>query len=143
MPYETTEQLARRGLVKVILPPGMTLDENSNVVKLDVGELIGTSVADDEPAVEPTVEAPTDTAPTEPVDRSLDGEESVATAVVDGETILIRYRRSFQSRLIQAEEKLQSYYTAIKNALLSYKGVKSRTSWKQESFNRGRVQCAK
>ena len=47
------------------------------------------------------------------------------------------------SRLIQAEEPIQDYYTVVKNALLSYKGVKARTSWNFESFNKGRIQCAK
>ena len=47
------------------------------------------------------------------------------------------------SRLIQSEEPIQDYYTAVKNALLSYKGVKARTSWNFESFNKGRIQCAK
>jgi hypothetical protein len=35
------------------------------------------------------------------------------------------------------------YYSAIKNKLLSYKGVKARTSWSFESCNMGRIQCAK
>ena len=47
------------------------------------------------------------------------------------------------SRLIQADTDTQDYYTVIKNALLSYKGVKARTSWNYESFNKGRFQCAK
>jgi hypothetical protein len=40
MPFETTEELAKRDLVKVILPAGVKLDKNANVVKLDVGELL-------------------------------------------------------------------------------------------------------
>ena len=34
---------------------------------------------------------------------------------------------------------MQDYYPAIKNELLSYKQVKARTSWKCETFKRGRV----
>ncbi|MBE6602499.1 MAG: hypothetical protein E7637_08390 [Ruminococcaceae bacterium] len=61
-----------------------------------------------------------------------------------GETrIVTRYRRSFQSRLAQSQGNVQEYYSAIKNALLSYKGVKSRTSWNYEAFNRGRAHVAK
>ena len=63
--------------------------------------------------------------------------------VVGDDVVLVRYRSSFQSRLIQADEDIQSYYSAIKNKLLSYKGVKARTSWNFESFNKTRVQCAK
>ena len=47
------------------------------------------------------------------------------------------------SRLIQAGDEIQRYYTAIKNKLLSYKGVKARGSFHFESFNKGRIQCAK
>ena len=64
-------------------------------------------------------------------------------AVIDGEVVFIRYRSSFQSRLIQAGDDIQGYYTAIKNKLMSYSGVKSRTSWNFDSFNKQRIQCAK
>ena len=54
-----------------------------------------------------------------------------------------RYRRSFLSRLSQSRGNVQAYYSLIKNAFLSYKGVKGRVSWGYESFNRGRVKLAK
>lgn len=61
-----------------------------------------------------------------------------------GEVRLVnRYRRSYLSRLIQSQGKVQEYYSVIKNALLSYKGVKERISWNYESFNRGRTKVAK
>ena len=61
-----------------------------------------------------------------------------------GEVRLVtRYRRSFQSRLSQSQGNVQEYYNAIKNLLLSYKGVKSRISWNYDAFNRGRSHVAK
>ena len=61
-----------------------------------------------------------------------------------GEVRLVnRYRRSFRSRLIQSQGNVQEYYSALKNALLSYKGVKSRVSWNYDSFNKGRTKLAK
>lgn len=57
--------------------------------------------------------------------------------------IVTRYRRSFRSRLAQSQGSVQDYYNAIKNLLLSYKGIKSRISWNYESFNLGRTQVAK
>ena len=57
--------------------------------------------------------------------------------------IVYRYRRSFMSRLAQSQGNVQDYYTAIKNLLLSYKGVKGRVSWNYEAFNRGRSHVAK
>ena len=60
-----------------------------------------------------------------------------------GLKIVVRYRRSFLSRLIQSQEKIQDYYTGLKNVLLSFEGVKSRVSWNYDSFNHGRKQLAK
>lgn len=61
-----------------------------------------------------------------------------------GEVRLVsRYRRSYLSRLIQSQGNVQEYYSVIKNALLSYKGVKERVSWNYESFNKGRTKVAK
>ena len=57
--------------------------------------------------------------------------------------IVTRYRRSFMSRLVQSQGDVQEYYSAIKNKLLSYKGVKGRISWSNETFNKGRNQIAK
>lgn len=57
--------------------------------------------------------------------------------------IVTRYRRSFMSRLVQSQGDVQEYYSEIKNKLLSYKGVKSRVSWSNESFNKGRNHIAK
>lgn len=57
--------------------------------------------------------------------------------------IVTRYRRSFLSRLIQSQVETQEYYSIIKNKFLSYKGVKGRISWGQETFNRGRIPVAK
>ena len=57
--------------------------------------------------------------------------------------IVYRYRRSFESRLIQSQGNVMEYYSAIKNALLAYKGVKNRISWNYEAFNRGRSHVAK
>ena len=55
----------------------------------------------------------------------------------------VRYRRSFTSRLIQTDDLIKDYYNEIKNELLSYKGVKARTSWSKESFKCGRQHVAK
>ena len=109
--------------------------------------------AEEAPAEEaPTEEAPVEEAPAEeaPVEEApvkptiiLKGGEDDAEAIINGQVVHVRYRTSFMSRLIQSEAPIQDYYTVIKNKLLSYKGVKARMSWNFESFNKGRVQCAK
>ncbi len=45
--------------------------------------------------------------------------------------------------MAQSQGNVQDYYTILKNALLSYKGVKNRISWNYEAFNRGRTHVAK
>ena len=57
--------------------------------------------------------------------------------------IVTRYRRSFLSRLIQSQGEVQEYYSILKNKLLSYKGVKGRVSWGNETFKLGREHLAK
>ena len=66
-----------------------------------------------------------------------------AVAAGTAETVFVRYRRSYMSRLIQSDEDVKAYYTDIKNKLLSYKGVHARVSWDFESFNSGRKKLAK
>ena len=56
--------------------------------------------------------------------------------------VKVRYNRSFTAKLIQSEDKLKGYYSKIKNELLRYK-VKTRTSWKYETFKTGRKLLAR
>ena len=95
----------------------------------------------------PVEEAPVEETPVEETPKTAvlvmgeDGKE--ATAVIGGETVHIRFRSSFMSRLIQSTDKVQMHYTILKNHILSYKGVKARGSWNYEAFNKGRIQCVK
>lgn len=57
--------------------------------------------------------------------------------------ILRRYRYSFLSRLILAQDPTQTFYTRIKNKLLSYQNVKSRICWNHETFLAGRKKIAR
>ena len=57
--------------------------------------------------------------------------------------VVARYRKSFEAKLIQSQSHIKKYYSEIKNALLSYKGTKSRMSWTADSFHNGRAQIAK
>ena len=50
----------------------------------------------------------------------------------------IVFDRSFTARLIQSDEAFKARYSDIKNYILSYKGVRCRTSWKRETFSLGR-----
>ena len=67
-------------------------------------------------------------------------EESSILAYLDndGNKLDIRYSRSFEANLIQSEDTIKDYYSELKNYIMSFKGVKSRFSWKFETFNKGR-----
>jgi len=147
MPYETNSELAKRGLVKVILPAGVKLDGDLNFREANVSELIGPKNDADtaeakviEVEETPVEETPAPVAKAEPKIPEINSDDSI---IVDGNVVYIRYRSSFTSRLIQAEEAVQDYYTIIKNHILSYKGVKARASFNYENFNKGRTQLAR
>lgn len=57
--------------------------------------------------------------------------------------IIIKYSKSFQAKLIQSGNITKEYYSQLKNCLLSYNGVKSRLSWRWETFRAGRKALAK
>ena len=58
-------------------------------------------------------------------------------------TLVYRYRKSFLAKMALAEDTVKGYYNELKNALLAYKGVKCRTSWGYEAFNKGRAKLAR
>lgn len=92
--------------------------------------------ADDDNDAEDDDDTDNDTQQPEANEVTVTGEDGV-------ETVLYRYRRSFMSKIVQSADSTKSYYAEIKNKLLSYKNVKSRTSWSFESFNFGRKKMAK
>ncbi len=57
--------------------------------------------------------------------------------------IVAHYRKSFEAKLTQSRPNIKNYYSEIKNALLAYKGTKSRISWTADSFHNGRAAIAK
>lgn len=71
--------------------------------------------------------------------QELYEEESFPEFVTDesGRRVLVRTRYSFSARLIQSGEAVQLRYGQIKNALLSYKKVRSSVGWECERFRKG------
>lgn len=53
--------------------------------------------------------------------------------------VRIPYSYSFVARLIQAPDSTKRYYSALKNEILSYRPVKSRISWRYDTYNLGRL----
>ena len=52
----------------------------------------------------------------------------------DDDENIMHYNRSFRARLIQAPDDLKEWYSDVKNAILAHKDIKSKVSWKWESF---------
>ena len=106
---------------------------------------------EEEPVIEePVIEEPVVEEPVaeEPVVEEEPENELGATIVPtyfdnEGNKIDIKYSRSVTANIIQSDDKVKNYYSELKNHILSYKGVKSRISWKFDSYNRGRDQLFK
>lgn len=89
-------------------------------------------------AAEEAVEEAVDVAPAEipeilPEDIPDDDGEIVVDDGGDYVTVL-SYRRSFTAKLVQLSDETKSFYSELKNEILSYKGAKSRVSRKFENF---------
>lgn len=59
------------------------------------------------------------------------------------EDLVMRIDRSFTAKLKQSDDEVKDRYGMIKNALLSYKKIKSTVSWNADRFNYGRATIAK
>ena len=98
---------------------------------------------------EPTEEDPADSVRTAAAASTLsaiyarEGEMATTLVTSDGRRIVIKYRHSFRSRMIQADEESKTYYADMKNYLLSYEKVSAADSQNYESFSVGRQQIAK
>lgn len=81
-------------------------------------------------------------------EQAANGDGDVEVSAIEcidkkGDRIKIACRRSFTANLIQSNPQVKFYYSEIKNKILSFRGVKARTSWICESFNKGRKQLFK
>lgn len=126
--------------------PAAAADETA--VRQSVEKAVPPSL-DQKPA--PTPQKPVEKASEQPPVAKPSAPEKEAVSTVDrtveetGKPRLVtaRYNRSFTAKVIQSDEKTKRYYSELKNHLLSYSGVKSKTSWKWETFRKGRKILAK
>ena len=70
-----------------------------------------------------------------------DEEEDIIEESFEGG--VVRYNRSFMAKYIQSTDETKDFYVHLKNKLLSHLKVRSRISWKRESFSFGRVPFAR
>ncbi len=150
-------KLTPAGIDKVYKPLVDEVKEEAPVEEAPVEEAVEETVEEaaeetvEEAAEEETKEEVVEEVVEEKAEETPDEEvvEEVAPTVVptyfdnEGNHIDIRYSRSFISNVIQGDETMKEYYSELKNHILSYEGVKSRLSWKFDSYNRGRDQLFK
>ena len=60
-----------------------------------------------------------------------------------GEKYHIRFNLSFRAKMTSLSEEAKSFYRELKDEFLSYKGVKTRISWKAEAVRKGRETIAR
>ena len=89
---------------------------------------------------EKPVEVSEEVAVTEPI---VVEEPAEVVAEEPKEDLVLKIDRSFTAKLKQSDDETKDRYGMIKNALLSYKKVKSTVSWNTDRFNCGRNTIAK
>ena len=92
------------------------------------------------PAPAPSAPAPSTPAPQKPAE--VKKVKEIVRRDNGKVLVKVRYNRSFTAKLIQGDDKLKRYYSEIKNELMRY-GVKSRISWRYETFKKGRKLIAR
>lgn len=100
----------------------------------------------EEPVEEAVEEAPVEEPAEEaPVEEPVEVTPTIVPTYIDneGNKIEIKYSRSFTANLIQADDTVKDFYGQLKNHIMSFKGVKTKISWKFDSYNKGRDQLFK
>ena len=135
MPKATEETVAEDVAVEETVVEEAAVEDVAveEAVVEDVADEVAPIVEDDAPVEETVVEEVGEVVPTI-IPTYFDNE---------GNKIEIKYSRSFTANLIQSDETVKDYYSQLKNHILSYKGTKSKISWKFDSYNRGRDQLFK
>ena len=131
-----------------VLAPDMSKKGKPTVTVTYQGKTVGYQITvENAPQVEKIEEKPAEIAPQVVEEAQPVVVEEQQTIVVkradpiiveeDSISSRLRYDKSFTARLIQSDDDIKYWYTEIKNEILSYKGVKSRISWKRETFKCG------
>lgn len=131
-------------------PVAEPTEEDTSAEK-SVAEPVAEQASVEEPVADPVAEqAPAEEPVADKSEEQLmadkpaeDGTSRIVYTSEDGWYVRVRYDRSFEAKLIQADDTLKRWYSELKNELLSYKKVTSRLSWQHEAFRLGRGTVAK
>ena len=144
----------RAPVIKVVMaPPPPESDKDDDVQdepeeepaeeQLEMEEV---AAIPEEPKTEEAQPAPTPAPAPEPEpereEYEDDDDDESSTFVTEG-VERVRYDRSFKAKHIQMKDESKEWYSTLKNELLSYQRVKSRLSWRKETFRIGRMPLAR
>ena len=137
---EITEKMGTPTYETILDESGAQMIADAVAEKLQGMPVTVAAVATTEETKEEPEEAPAE----EPVSEA-EAEVAVAedTAATAEDEYVTRWDRSFTAKLKQSDDDVKDRYGMIKNALLSYKKVKSTVSWNCDRFNCGRATVAK
>ena len=134
------------------------VEEPVEAVEEPVEEIVAVEEEPAQEVVEEVVEEPVQEVVEEPVEEvapvvveepAVVEETPVVASIADDEDesglnkFVARYKKSFLARLIQSTDETKSFYSDIKNAMLSYKKTNSRISWHFDTINSGRNKLLK
>ena len=137
---EITEKMGTPTYETILDESGAQMIADAVAEKLQGMPVTVAAVATTEETKEEPEQAPAE----EPVSEA-EAEVAVAedTAATAEDEYVTRWDRSFTAKLKQSDDDVKDRYGMIKNALLSYKKVKSTVSWNCDRFNCGRATVAK
>ena len=157
-PEETEQALLEapaEGGVALLTAP----EENTSKAIVVVGEAIPESTEDEENLAEDdsykssesyqawlrfAEEEETAVAEVEDDEKLEDGDEvQLFVNEKTGEKYHIRFNISFRAKMTSLSDEAKGFYRELKDEFLTYKGVKTRISWKAETVRKGRETIAK
>lgn len=133
----------RAPVIKVVMAPTASIDEEDDEPEEPVAAVEPAPVTEETAEQEHMpVPEPSPVAPVAPEPEPDDDDDDETVFVTEGQE-RVRYDRSFTAKVCQLKNETKSWYTEIKNELLSYERVRDRMSWRRESFRVGRMTFAR
>ena len=133
---QTIEEVVVEEPVETIVEESAPADVQPILVEESTVEPVEQPVVEEQPIEQPVAEIVTEQ-PSEPENELDEG-----VMVIGGKEVVVRYKRSFLSKLMQSSDELKGYFAELVNHALSYKKVKSRISWQCAKLNCGREKIA-
>ena len=145
--------IMRLAEINMILPDDSAVPESIDLTmrtpdELFVAQALHITILGEAPELEKeaepeiTLEDNTGAAVSNADENADDESDELDELAIETDEGRIVFDRSFTARLIQNNDAFKARYSELKNHILSYKGVRCRTSWKKETYSVGRKTIA-